>query len=138
MFKYVKFEKVETEHTVLEFRGMSEEVKVNHFSSANSLSYAVSIESEIESAINELVNAQDEAINCVFITQNDFKELVGESLQLKRIREVVATEIAKRYSLADEIAMSKRDTTDEKRVAYESYVAECLAIGYGLKAEIGY
>ena len=31
MFKYVKFTKVETVDTVLEFRGESENVKVNHF-----------------------------------------------------------------------------------------------------------
>ena len=137
MFKYVKFVKVETEHTVLEFRGDREDVKVNHFSS-DELDYVVSIESENESSINELVSTQDEAINCVFITHAEFKELVAESLQLKRIREVVATEIAKRYSFADEIAMSKRAVDDVKRVEYEAYVAQCVALGQELKLEIGY
>ena len=133
MFKYVKFEKVETEHTVLEFRGMSEDVKVNHFDAD-----VVSVEADNEADIDALIASQSIEINCVVITHTEFKELVGESLQLKRIREVVASEIAKRYSFADEIAMSKRAVDDVKRLEYESYVNECLAIGYGLKAEIGY
>ena len=133
MFKYVKFTKVEIIDTVLEFRGGSEEVKVNHFDVD-----VVSIEAESESAIDVLVASQDARIGCEYITHDEFKELVRDSMQLCRIREVVATEIAKRYSVADEIAMIKRDASDEKRVSYETYVQECVALGYGLKAEIGY
>jgi len=133
MFKYVKFEKVETEFTVLEFRGADDSVKVNHFDVD-----VVSLESESDTDIVALMNAQDERINCVEITQEAFKTLVADSAQLNRIREVVASEIAKRYTIADEIAMSKRAADDLKRVDYEAYVNECLSIGYGLKAEIGY
>lgn len=132
MFKYVKFEKVETEFTVLEFRGQSEDVKVNYFDVD-----VVSLNGS-EADIDALVDAQADEINCVEITQIEFKELVSESTQLNRIREVVASEIAKRYTIADEIAISKRAADDVKRVDYEAYVNECLSIGYGLKAEIGY
>jgi hypothetical protein len=133
MFKYVKFEKVETEYTVLSFRGGIEDGKVNHFDID-----VVSLEAKSESDIDALVASQDARIACEYITRDEFKELVRDSMQLCRIREVVATEIAKRYSVADEIAMIKRDASDEKRVAYETYVQECVALGYGLKAEIGY
>jgi len=132
MFKYVKFKKVETKYTVLEFRGQSEEVKVNHFD-VN----VVSLEGS-ESNIDALVAAQETSINCEEITHDEFKELVRESAQLKRIREVVANKVAEKYTIADEIAIGKCDVNDAKRVAYESYVAQCLALGYGLKAEIGY
>jgi hypothetical protein len=132
MFKYIKFEKVSTEDTVLEFRGGSEDVKVNHFNVS-----VVSLAGE-EVAIDEVIASQDARILCEEIAQEEFKSLVTDSTQLNRIREVVAKEIAKKYSLADEIAMSKRDESDGKRIAYETYVTECLAIGYGLKAEIGY
>ena len=132
MFKYIKFEKVETEFTVLEFRGQSEDVKVNYFDVD-----VVSLNGS-EADIDALVDAQADEINCVEITQIEFKELVSESTQLNRIREVVASEIAKRYTIADEIAISKRAADDVKRVDYEAYVNECLSIGYGLKAEIGY
>jgi hypothetical protein len=124
---------VETIDTVLEFRGGSEEVKVNHFDVD-----VVSIESESESNIDALVSSQDTRIGCEYITHDEFKELVRDSLQLCRIREVVATEIAKKYSVADEIAMIKRDASDEKRVAYETYVKECVAVGNTLKSEVGY
>jgi len=133
MFKYVKFEKVETANTVLEFRGCDEVTKVNHFDVD-----VVSISSDVEADIDALVSSQVAEINCTEITQDEFKTLVSDSAQLNRIREVVACKIAERYKIADEIAMSKRAVDDAKRVAYEAYVQECLAVGYGLKDEIGY
>ena len=137
MFRYIKFEKVETEYTTLEFRGDAEGVKVNHFSDNETEKVSVvSIESDDESAIDALVASQ--AIECVEITKDEFKILVTDSAQLKRIREVVAGEVAKKYSFADEIAINKRASDDAKRVAYDAYIAECLTVGYGLKVEIGY
>ena len=133
MFKYVKFTKVETVDTVLEFRGESEDVKVNHFDVD-----VVSISSEDESAIDALIASQPAEINCKEINQAEFKSLVTNSAQLNRIRDVVKDEIAKKYTPADEIAMLKRAVDDDKRVAYNAYVSECLAVGYGLKADIGY
>ena len=133
MFKYVKFTKVETANTVLEFRGDSEEVKVNHFNVD-----VVSIESENEDAIDALIDSQSSEIGCEVIEQDEFKTIVGESSQLKRIREVVAIEIAKKYTISDEFAMQKRDGDDEKRVSYEEYVTACVEIGSSLKNGIGY
>ena len=133
MFKYVKFMKVVTALAVLEFRGDSEEVNVNHFD-VN----VVSIESENEDAINALIDSQSSEIGCEVIDQDEFKTLVGESAQLKRIRDVVATEIAKKYTIADEFSMQKRATDDPKRVAHEEYVQTCVSVGYGLKMKIGY
>ena len=133
MFKYVKFTKVETANTVLEFRGDSEEVKVNHFNVD-----VVSIESENEDAIDALIDSQSSEIGCEVIEQDEFKTIVGESSQLKRIREVVAIEIAKKYTISDEFAMQKRDGDDEKRVSYEEYVTACVKIGSSLKDGIGY
>jgi len=34
--------------------------------------------------------------------------------------------------------MDKRDATDAKRIAYEAYILECIAIGDALKEEVGY
>jgi len=133
MFKYIEYKRVETVDTVLEFRGGNENVKVNHFD-VN----VVSISSEDESAIDALVDAQHSAIECKEITQEEFQEFVKSSGQLNRIRESVKSEIAKRYSPADEIAMLKRDSDDEKKVAYGNYVAFCLQKGDDLKKEIGY
>ena len=133
MFKYIKFNKVETADTVLEFRGESETVKVNHFD-VN----VVSIESESEEAIDTLIAAQVDEIECKEIDKDEFKSMVSESAQLNRIRGRVKHAIAKKYDTADEIAMSKRDKDDAKRVAYESYVLECVSMGKKLKEEIGY
>jgi len=133
MFKYIKFEKVETEFTVLEFRGGSEDVKVNHFD-VN----VVSVEAENESDIDALVGSQDARIMCEEISHEEFKTLVNESAQLNRIRDVVKENIAKKYTLADEIAMMKRDDSDERKVAYEAYVIACRILGDELKKEIGY
>lgn len=133
MFKYVKFEKVETELTVLEFKSTTDEVKVNRFDVD-----VVSLEADDTDAIDALISAQAQEISCTEITHDEFKELVADTAQLQRIREVVKEKIAQKYDIADEIAMNKRDATDEKRVAYEAYVQECLAVGYGLKAAIGY
>ena len=133
MFKYVKFTKVETVDTVLEFRGGSEEVKVNHFDVD-----VVSISSEDESAIDALIASQPSEINCKEIEQDEFKTLVKESAQINRIRDMVKAEIAKKYSPADEIAMLKKAEDDDKRVVYNNYVKECLEFGDNLKKEVGY
>ena len=133
MFVYVKFEKVSDELTTYEFRGGNEDVKVNYFD-VN----VVSIESENEIAINNLILSQDKKINCQLISKDEFKELVKDSAQIERIRTVVKERIASKYSYADEIAMMKRDETDSKRLDYETFVAECISKGDELKALVGY
>ena len=133
MFVYVKFEKVSDEFTTYEFRGGNEDVKVNYFD-VN----VVSIESENEIAINNLILSQDKKINCQIISKDEFKELVKDSAQIERIRTIVKERIASKYSYADEIAMMKRDETDSKRLDYETFVAECISKGDELKALVGY
>ena len=133
MFVYVKFEKVSDEFTTYEFRGGNEDVKVNYFD-VN----VVSIESENEIAINNLILSQDKKINCQIISKDEFKELVKDSAQIERIRTIVKERITSKYSYADEIAMMKRDETDSKRLDYETFVAECISKGDELKALVGY
>ena len=133
MFVYVKFEKVSDELTTYEFRGGNEDVKVNYFD-VN----VVSIESENEIAINNLILSQDKKINCQIISKDEFKELVKDSAQIERIRTIAKERIASKYSYADEIAMMKRDETDSKRLDYETFVAECISKGDELKALVGY
>ena len=132
MFKYIKFTKVETADTVLEFRGGDDVVKANYFDSG-----VVSLKgSKID--IEALVSLQPKEISCTVITKAEFKILVSDSAQLKRIRSVVKSEISKKYDIADEIAIQKRVPTDAKRIAYEAHVAKCIADGQSLKSGIGY
>lgn len=133
MFVYVGYEKVSDEFTTYEFRGGNEDVKVNYFD-VN----VVSIESENEIAINNLILSQDKKINCQIISKDEFKELVKDSAQIERIRTIVKERIASKYSYADEIAMMKRDVTDAKRLEYEIYIEECKLIGENLKNIVGY
>ena len=132
MFKYKKYERVETATTVLEFRGGDDAVKVNYFDTN-----VVSLQGD-EADIDALVKQQPAEIKCTAITQEEFKEIVTDSAQLNRIREVVASAVAKKYSFADEMALSKRAVDDVKRVAYDAYVSECILIGHELKSNIGY
>lgn len=133
MFKYVKFIEVKTEHTVLTFRGGDDTVKVNYFN-VN----AVSIVANNEDDIEVLVKNQALEIEVLYISQDEFKTLVANSLQLERIRDVVKEKIALKYDNSDEIAMDRKADDDVKKVAYKEYIQECLAYGYTLKAEIGY
>jgi hypothetical protein len=133
MFKYVKFTKAEDEFTTHDFRGGSEEVKVNHFNVS-----VVSIEAEDAAILDEVIASQNERINCIEIDHAEFKELVGDSLQIKRIRKVVAERIASKYTYADEIAMLKRDDSTAKKIEYVDFVNESIAIGSELKSLIGY
>jgi hypothetical protein len=133
MFKYVKFTKVQDEFTTHEFRGGDDEVKVNHFDVD-----VVSIESDNEDAIYEVITSQDERINCQEITKDEFKEIVKNSAQIERIRTIVKERITSKYSIADEIAMMKRDESDAKRVEYEAFVSESIAKGDELKSIVGY
>lgn len=133
MFVYVEFTKVTDEFTTYEFRGGSEDVKVNYFD-VN----VVSIEADNENTIYELITSQDERINCHEITKDEFKELVKNSAQIERIRTIIKERIASKYSIADEIAMMKRDENDAKRVEYEVFVEECKLVGENLKSLVGY
>lgn len=133
MFKYIKFTKTKDEFTTHEFKGGDELVKVNYFDVD-----VVSVEAADVSDIDALIDSQETAINCTEITQEEFKTLVSDSSQLNRIREVVASEIAKKYTIADEIGMAKRAADDAKRIEYEGYVLQCIDIGRQLKSKIGY
>jgi len=134
MFKYVKFTKVKDEFTTHEFRGGDESVKVNYFTGID----VVSIEADVEADIDALINKQSPEINCAVITQAKFRTLVQDSAQLNRIREVIAEEIGKKYTLPEEIGLQKRASDDAKRVNYEAYVSNCILIGDKLKSKIGY
>lgn len=133
MFVYVRFEKVSDEFTMYEFRGGNEDVKVNYFD-VN----VVSIESKNEVEINNLILLQDKKINCQIISKDEFKELVKDSAQIKRIRTIVKENIASKYSYADEVAMMKKELNDVKRVEYETFVSESIEKGNKLKALVGY
>jgi len=138
MFKYVEYTKVDAEHTVLEFRGGSEDVVVTNFTGENMFSSVVSISSDDEAKIDALIASQPDEINCTVLVQDEFKALVKHSDQLNNIRRIVKSEIAKKYDIADEIALNKLADDNTKRVDYESYVTSCVAIGDELKSEIGY
>lgn len=106
MVKYIKFTRVETEHTVLEFRGGDESTKVNHFSVP-----VVSIISDDETKINDLINSQPSEINCTEITKDEFKSLIKDSLQYKRIKQRVAEFYDKQIEpLLTEYPLGERET----------------------------
>ena len=132
MFKYIKFTRVKDEFTTHLFRGGDEDVKVNYFDVD-----VVSIQNDDEDKLNELIASQDERINCIEITKEEFKELVTNSAQINRIRDEVKEKIASKYSTEDEIAMLKRDEFDSKKIEYLAYVEECKQIGVKLKEEFG-
>jgi len=92
MFKYVAFKKVPTEHTVLGFTGATDEnkgIKVHRFSVD-----VVSIESDDETKIDELIASQSEEIGCTVITLDEFKTAVESSAQVKRIYDVSAQKLS--------------------------------------------
>ncbi|QDF29001.1 hypothetical protein [Halarcobacter anaerophilus] len=138
MVKYVEFDKVNMEHTVLEFRGGSENVVVTGFTGENVVVNVVSIASDDESKIDELIASQPSEINCREILQDEFRTLVKDSEQIKNINRQIKNTIAKKYDFADEIAMGKRATDDSKRIEYDTFVADALAKGDEIKASIGY
>ena len=138
MVKYVEYKKVSDEFTTHEFRGGSEDVVVTNFTGIDVLPHIVSIVADDTAKIDELIASQNPLIECTEIVYSEFKALVKKSDQIANINRQVKEMIAKRYDIADEISMNKKDTTDTKRVAYENYVAECLAKGDELKAAIGY
>ena len=133
MFVYVGFSRVTDDVTTYEFRAGSKDVKVNYFD-AN----VVSIESESETLINELIESQDKKINCQIVSKEEFKELIKNSAQIERIRTIVKERIASKYSIADEIAIMKRENSDLKKIEYEIYIQECKLIGENLRKSIGY
>ena len=138
MVKYIEYKKVIDEFTTHEFRGGSEDVTVTNFTGESMVTNIVSVVSTDTAKIDELIASQNSLIECTENVYSEFKALVKNSDQIANINRQVKEMIAQEYDIADEIAMSKRDVTDEKRVTYENYVAECVTKGDRLKAEIGY
>lgn len=133
MFKYLMFTVVANEFTKLGFVGSVEGVEVHRFDKN-----VVALKSDEEAKIDELIAMQPTETNCVEITQAEFRDVVIDSLQLARIRQVVKEKIAKKYDVADEVSLMKKNATDTKRIVYDAHVAECIALGDSLKAQIGY
>lgn len=105
MFKYVRFEIVQTDDTVLEFRGGTEEVQVNVIGSV------ASIKAENESDIDALVNSQDDRINCEYISKEDFKTATMNSKRVQRINERVEEKYNKDMQLiASQYPQYERET----------------------------
>lgn len=138
MVKYIEFDKVDAEHTVLEFRGGSEDVVVTNFTGENVVANVVSIIADDTAKIDELIASQPSEINCKEIQYEEFKTLVKESEQIKNINRQIKDMISKKYDTGDEIAMFKRADNDPKRVEYDTFVADALKKGDDLKAGIGY
>ncbi len=120
--KYVSFQKVQAEHTVLEFRGGSETVKVNYFDVP-----AVSIEAETEAEITALIASQPLEINCVEITKDAFSLLVKETSQVKRKLQVINDEFdAKVYALISGVPEAERTSWTKQETEARTYLADPL------------
>jgi len=140
MFKYVKCKKVKTEHTVLEFKliGESDNVELFNFTGLDDKELCVVSLKGDETKIDKIIKNQPGEIECEVIDYEKFRKLVKNSVQINRIREIVRDKIAKKYTLADEIALNRLNDLDSKKQDYLNYVNECRATGEKLKKELGY
>ena len=136
--KYIEFTRAKDEFTEYFFVNKFDEdtVKLNNFTGIDR--NIVSIVADDEDTLETLVNLQDSKIEATEITYADFRSAVKDSLQVKRINNVVKEKIAEKYDYADEIKLLKEDETNDERIAYEGYVDSCKEIGNDLKREIGY
>ena len=106
MFKYVKYEKVETKHTVLEFRGGTENVEVNHFDGE-----IVSLKADSEADIDTLISTQFIEINAMIITKEEFKTLFKNTAQYRRILKQVDDKFREAVSvLTSQYELEERET----------------------------
>lgn len=116
MFRYVKYKKVETPHTTLEFRGGNEEVQVTCFDGF------VAIKSDSEDAINALINSQDDTIECEEITQDEFKALFVTTSRFVRIKQRVEESFDKDMSaLTDLYPAKERETWQIQLIQAKTY-----------------
>lgn len=126
MFKYVKFKKVETQNTILEFRGGDDRVVVSTFD-VN----IVSIRADLEVDIDKLVNEQPIEIEATYINKSEFESLVKESKQYKRLKERVATQYEDDVSsLLEKYPLPERETWTlqlEQAKAFQASGDETLA-----------
>ena len=119
MFKYIKFTKVKDEFTTYEFRGGDEKVKVHYFD-VN----VVSIEAENEEDINALISKQSAKISCVEITKDEFKTLVQNSAQIRRIYERVNKSYTKDLSgILEKYPLAERETWNIQLSEAKAYLA---------------
>jgi hypothetical protein len=125
MFKYVAFRKVPTEHTVLGFIGATDDnkgIKVHRFSVD-----VVSIQSDDEIMIDELIASQPEEIGCVEITLDEFKTAVSSSAQVKRIYDVLALKLSSMLQdVKNKYPLEERETWAIQKEEANKYQASKL------------
>jgi len=131
MFKYIKYKKVQTQYTILEFSSGNEDTTVNHFDVE-----VVSIEGD-ETNIDILISNQDALIECEEIALDEFNVLVENTSQLLRINDVVSNEVLKKYTPQQEIEILKMPKDDERVGEYNEYMKTCGQTGISLREELG-
>ena len=120
MVKYVSFEKVKTEFTVLEFRGGDETIKVKYYDVP-----VVSIEADNEADILALIAQQPVEIKCTEITRTDFVALTKDTTQTKRaliqINDVFENSV---NALIDGIPTNERLSWEKQEAEARAYTAD--------------
>jgi hypothetical protein len=81
MFKYVKYDEVETEFGKLGFKVKDDKVDVKFTSKPMVVLQGAEVD------INDLIASQDSRINCQEITQDEFRELFYGTKQYQRIQD---------------------------------------------------
>ncbi|WP_345969648.1 hypothetical protein WCX72_10005 [Sulfurimonas sp. HSL1-6] len=135
MFRYFEYSRVTEGGEIMDLI-VPGKVEANVLSFGGN-DFIVSVSGE-DADITAFAQMQHSALAIEELTVDAFMALAKESEQIRAINYSVAREIAKRYSIADEIGMMKRAETDQKRVAYEAYVDSCKTEGDARKAELGY
>jgi len=123
VFKYVSYEKVETEHTVLEFRGGDDIIKVKHYDVP-----VVSIEADIEADIDSLIAQQPAEIKCTELVRADFIAITKDTAQTKRalvqINDVFESSV---NALSDGVPDNERLSWDKQEAEARAFVAASTA-----------
>lgn len=120
MFKYVIYTKVETEHTVLEFRGGNDTIKLKHYDVP-----VVSIEADNEAEIDDLIAQQSIEIKCAVLTKNAFVALVKNTKQFQRELYHINEEFDNSVNtLIDGIPTNERLSWDKQETEARNYLID--------------
>jgi len=123
VFKYVSFEKVKTEFTVLEFRGGDETIKVKYYDVP-----VVSIEADNEADILALIAQQPVEIKCTEIVRADFIALTKDTTQTKRALQQINSEFKTNINaLSDGVPDDERFSWDKQEAEARAYTADTTA-----------
>lgn len=128
--KYIKLKKVVTEHTTLSLVNNTEDPAYKYAEEGELEYWGVNTEANILTEQHTECEAEE-------LTFAEIQPVLNNCKLMRDINKLIENEIAKEYTLAQEIGLTNSDWESQEYIDYRAYVAECKAKFLPMKITAG-